>query len=164
MLGSPNLAGKALTGRANQMVKNLPAMPETWVQSLGGEDALEEEMATYCGFLALENPVDRGAWWATVHGVTKSQTQLSMYTLEIAEGFPSNSDGKASACNAGDPSSIPGSGRSPGEGNGNPFQYPCLENPTSGQRRLPGYRPWGHKESDATDHACMYSVHSNYKQ
>ena len=77
----------------------------------------------------LENPMDRGAWWATVHGVTKSQTQLSMYTLEIAEGFPSNSDGKASACNAGDPSSIPGSGRSPGEGNGNPFQYPCLENP-----------------------------------
>ena len=52
MLGSPNLAGKALTGRANQMVKNLPAMPETWVQSLGGEDALEEEMATHSRILA----------------------------------------------------------------------------------------------------------------
>ena len=42
---------------------------------------------------------------------------------------PGNSDGKESACNAGDPGSIPGSGRSPGEGNGNPLQYYCLENP-----------------------------------
>ena len=43
--------------------------------------------------------------------------------------FPGDSEGKESACNAGDPSSIPGSGRSPGEGNGNPRQYSCLENP-----------------------------------
>ena len=43
-------------------------------------------------------------------------------------GFPGGSDGKVSACNAGDPGSIPGSGRSPGEGNGNPLQYSCLEN------------------------------------
>ena len=44
-------------------------------------------------------------------------------------GFPGGSDGKASACNVGDLGSIPGSGRSPGEGNGNPLQYSCLENP-----------------------------------
>ena len=44
-------------------------------------------------------------------------------------GFPGGSDGKASACIVGDPSSIPGLGRSPGEGNGNPLQYTCLENP-----------------------------------
>ena len=43
--------------------------------------------------------------------------------------FPDGSDYKASACNAGDPGSIPGSGRSPGEGNGNPLQHSCLENP-----------------------------------
>ena len=43
-------------------------------------------------------------------------------------GFPCGSDGKTFACNAGDPGSIPGSGRSPGEGNGNPLQYSCLEN------------------------------------
>jgi len=47
-------------------------------------------------------------------------------------GFPGASDGKESACNAGDPSSIPGLGRSPGEGNGNPLQYSCLENPMDG--------------------------------
>ena len=46
--------------------------------------------------------------------------------------FPGGSDGKASACNVGDQSSIPGWGRSPGEGNGNPIQYSCLENPMEG--------------------------------
>ena len=52
------------------------------------------------------------------------------------------------------PGSIPGSGRSPGEGNSNPLQYSCLENPgqgTDGQRNLVGYSPWGHKESDKTE-------------
>ena len=51
------------------------------------------------------------------------------------------SAGKESACNAGDPGSIPGSGRSPGGGHGNPLQYSCLA----------GYSPWGCKESDATE-------------
>ena len=46
----------------------------------------------------------------------------------ISQGFPGGSDGKEPACNAGDLSLIPGSGKSPGEGNGNPLQYPCLEN------------------------------------
>ena len=56
------------------MVKNPPAMQETWVQSLGWEDPLEKGMATYS---CLENPIDRGTWWATIHGVAKSQTQLN---------------------------------------------------------------------------------------
>ena len=47
-------------------------------------------------------------------------------------GFPGGSEVKASASNVGDLGSIPGSGRSPGEGNGNPLQYSCLENPTDG--------------------------------
>ena len=54
-----------------------------------------------------------------------------MSFIEIYE-FPGGSDGKASACNVGDPGLIPGSGRSPGEGNGNPLQYSCLENPIDG--------------------------------
>ena len=60
-----------------QMVKNLPAMQETWVQSLGWEDPLEEDVATYSRVLAWRIPMDRGAWQAIVHGVTKSQTRLS---------------------------------------------------------------------------------------
>ena len=55
-------------------------------------------------------------------------------------GFPSGSDGKESSCNAGDPGSIPRSGRSPGEGTGNPLQYSCLGNPLDRE----GYSPWGH--------------------
>ena len=50
---------------------------ETWVLSLGWEDPLEEGMATYSSIVAWRIPTDRGAWWATVHGVAKSQTQLS---------------------------------------------------------------------------------------
>ena len=60
------------------------------------------------------------------------------------QGFPGGSDSKESACNAGDLGSIPGLGRSPGEGNGNPLQYSCLENP-HGQRSLAGYSPCGCK-------------------
>ena len=78
-----------------QMVKNLPAMHETQVRSLGQEDLLEKEVAAHSSFL----------------------------------GFPGSSDGKASVCNEGDLGLIPGLGASPGEGNGNPLQYPCLENP-----------------------------------
>ena len=48
--------------------------------------------------------------------------------LQQRGGFPCGSDAKESACNAGDPGSIPGSERSPGEGNGNPLQHSCLEN------------------------------------
>ena len=57
-----------------QTVKNPPAMQDTWVLSLGWEDPLEEGMATHSNILAWRIPMDRGAWWATVHDVTKSQT------------------------------------------------------------------------------------------
>ena len=57
-----------------QMVKNPPAMRETWVQSLGWEDPLEEGMATHSSILAWRIFIDRGAWQATVHGVAKSWT------------------------------------------------------------------------------------------
>ena len=57
-----------------QTVKNPPATWEAWIQSLGGEDPLEAGMATQSSILAWRIPMDRGAWWATVHGVAKSQT------------------------------------------------------------------------------------------
>ena len=53
------------------MVKNLPAVWETWLQSLGGEDPLEEGAATHSSVLAWRIPMDRGAWRATVRGVAK---------------------------------------------------------------------------------------------
>ena len=72
--------------------------------------------------------------------------------------FLGGSDGKASAYNEGDQGSIPGSGRSPGEGNGNPLQYSCLEK-SHGWRSLVGYSPQGHKESDTTERLHFTSLH-----
>ena len=77
-------------------------------------------------------------------------------------GFPGGSDGEESACNVGALDSVPGLGRSPGEGNGNPLLYSCLENLVTHSSVLawripwteePGrlYSPWGHKESDTIE-------------
>ena len=85
ILGSGNSPGEGIgyplqyswASLVAQTVKNLPAMQETWVRSLGLEDPLEEGKATHSSILAWRISTDRGAWWATVHGVTKSRTQLS---------------------------------------------------------------------------------------
>ena len=88
----------------------------------------------------------------------------------IYMGFPGRSDSKEPACNAGDPGSIPGLGRSPWEGNSNQLQYPCLGNPMDGE---PGrLQSMGHKESDTTEwlsthvhtHTCGFKLHlqTNY--
>ena len=57
-------------------VKNPPAIRETWVRSLGWEDPLEEGMTIHSSILAWRVPMERGAWWAIIHGVTKSWTIL----------------------------------------------------------------------------------------
>ena len=75
------------------------------------------------------------------------QTQNTVF--EISQGLPYSSDGKESACNAEDPGSIPGSGRSLGEGNSNPVQYSCLEN--SMDKGAWWASPWGRKELDTTE-------------
>ena len=62
---------------AAQTVKNLPAMQETSIWSMGQEDPLEEALATHSSILAWIIPVDRGAWRATIHRVANSQTRLS---------------------------------------------------------------------------------------
>ena len=73
--------------------------------------------------------------------------ELVVKEYSILMGFPGGSEGKESTCNA---DSIPGLGRSLGEGHGNPLQYSCLENP-HGQRSLAGYSSWDRKESDTTE-------------
>ena len=81
---------------------------------------MDKEMATHSNFLAWKIP-----WTEEPGGLQSMGLQRVRQQLQ----FPGGSDGKVSACNAGDPDSIPGSGRSPGEGNGTPLQYSCLENP-----------------------------------
>ena len=65
---------------------------------------------------------------ATQYGVAMEHSFLKKENAWEQRGFPGGSDRKESARNVGDPTTIPGPGRSPGEGNGNPFQYSCLEN------------------------------------
>ena len=95
-----------------QLVKNLPAMQESWVRSLGWEDSLEKGMATHSSILAWRIPMNRGAWWATLHGVAKSQTKHST-AFKYSRLFM----------------------WSTGEGNGKPLQYSCLENPMNSMKR-----------------------------
>ena len=84
------------------------------------------------------------------------QSTMQLYSFH----FPGGSDGKVSAYHARGLGSIPGSGRSPGEGNGNPFQYSCLEK-SHGQRSLVGYSAWGRKQSDTTERLHFTSHASN---
>ena len=84
--------------------------------------------------------------WSNSAEVKMSSQMLVIVIL----GFPGGSDGKASAHNVGDLGSIPGLGRSPGEGNGNPLQYSSLENPMD-RGAWRGYSPCDCKESDTTE-------------
>ena len=77
----------------------------------------------------------RRAWVQSLIGEQRSHklhSQIKFLVPNMLQDFPGSSDSKASAYNAGDPASIPGLGRSPEEGNGNPLQYSYLENPMDG--------------------------------
>ena len=104
--GARQVEGEEVAGRGNRQ----------WQMSLGIGGAVKKE----------------GVWlvWGTERGnEVEGKAGARFYHLVGLVSFPCGSTGKESACNAGDLGSIPGSGRSPGEGNGNPLQYSCLENP-----------------------------------
>ena len=167
-----------------QIVKNLPAMQETWVWSLGR--SLGEGNGNPLQYSCLENSMDRGAWWATVHGITKTQTRLSdwhfftfEYTHTHTQSFPGGSDGKESAHSAGDPGLIPESGRPPEKEMAThssilAWRIPGTEEPNGllsmGLHRVghdwsdlaataAGYSPWGHKESETTERLHFHFSH-----
>ena len=120
-----------------QLVKNPPAMQETWVRSLGWEDLLEKGEATHSSILPGESPwtEEPGGLQSMGHrgvGYNSATTQqrvmplrmfmcrlLSVHLVKL--GFPGSSHSKESACNAGDLGPIPGLGRCPGGGHGNPL-------------------------------------------
>ena len=92
-------------------------------------------------------------------------TCLYTYKCLLLVGFPGGSDSKETACNAGDSGSIPGSGRSLGEGNGSPLQYSCMEN-SMDRGAWQAIVQWGCKESDTTERLSLtqtYLVQQNVK-
>ena len=103
---------QAILNIVAQLVKNPPAMQETWVQSLGWEDLLEKGK--------VPTPV---FWPGEFHGVKKSWTRPGNFQTSLV------SQKIESACNEGDLGLIPGLGRCPGGGHGNPLQHFCLKNP-----------------------------------
>ena len=118
--------------------------------------------------------VNSGSWWWTERpSVLQSMgsqrvghdSNWSELNWLLSVGFPGSSDGKESACSAGDLGSIPGLGRYPGGEHGNPLQYSCLENP-QGQRNLAvaDYSPWGQKELDTTEQlsTALLSAEGNH--
>ena len=72
-------------------VKNLPAMQETWVRSLGRENSPGEGNGNPLQYSCLENPMDGGAWWGIVHGATKSWTRLSDFTFTFTPALQADS-------------------------------------------------------------------------
>ena len=114
------------------MVKNLPASVGDSGSFLGLGRSPEEGNDNPLQYSCLENPRDRGAWWAAVCGVTQSHTrlkQLSSSSSMKVRGFSGGLAVKNLPANAGEVSLISGSERSPEEGNDNPLQFSCLENP-----------------------------------
>ena len=109
-------------------------------------------------YSCLENSMDGGAWWATVHRVAKSWTQLSDFTftfffngLAAAATMARRVKKICLPCRRHKRCSFyPSVGKIPWRRRGNPFQYSCLENP-HGQRSLVGYSPQGRKELDTTE-------------
>ena len=88
--------------------------------------------------------------WRPLKKRNRTTIWSSQLLLGIYPGFPGGLDSKESACNAEDLGLIPGLGRHPGGGHGNPLQHSCLENP-QGRRSLASYSPWGLKELDTTE-------------
>ena len=143
-----------------------------WVPSLGWEGPLEKERATHFSILRQSHEqrslVGHSPWGHKELDTTEATEHTNMLAtnctlitpilvsshylsnisnfqfLPLHWDFPGSSAGKESAGNAGDLSSVPRLGRSPGRGQGNPLQYSCLEN-SHGQTNLVGYRPWGHR-------------------
>ena len=117
-----------------QIVKNLAEMQETWVRSLCWEDPLKKGMATHCTIFLLgesrgqRSLVGCSPWGHKESDTTEWLTHTPTHILFIG-GFPGGSVVKHSPVKAGGSGSIPELGKSPGEGNGSPLQYSCLQIP-----------------------------------
>ena len=105
----------------------------------------------------LYDPMDCSLLGSFAHGILQARI-LEWVAMPSSRASSQSRAQSQVSCNAGDVGSIPGSGRCPGRGHGNPLQYSCLENPWA--RSLVGYIPWGCKESDTTKVTSHAGTHS----
>jgi len=138
-----------------QLVKNPPALWETWVQSLDWEDPLEKRKATHSSILSWRIP-----WTVYSPLGCKESDTTERLSLHSVIGLPRWLSGSELPANAGDVGLIPGLGRSLGEGNGNPLWYSCLKHPKD--RRLVVYSPWGCKRSQTTMSSLELGIDVDY--
>ena len=119
-------------------------------------------VACLLGWLRIHLPCRRPRF---ISWVRKIPWRRDRPPTPVFLGFPGSSVGKEADCNARDLGSIPGLGRSPGEGKGYPLQYSGLEN-SHGQRILAGYRPWGHQglQSTGLPRATVHGVRKSWAQ
>ena len=97
---------------------------------IAAETRLSGAAALLSHFLSVNSLVDTLTGFTCTNACNKSRVgAVNLISFILPMSFPNGSDGKESACSAGDPGSVPGLRRSPGEGNGNPLQYSYLENP-----------------------------------
>ena len=89
------------------------------------------------------------------HSLARNGNQSFEPLLYLKMGFPGNLDYKESVCSARDLDLIPELGRSPGEGNGNPLQYSCLDRFLPWTEESGGYSPWSHRESDTAEQLTL---------
>ena len=108
----------------------------------------------------VKNPPESNADRGSIPGLGRC---VFIHLCNYICDFPGGSDSKASAYNVGDLGSVPGSGGSPGEGNGKPTPV-FLPGKSHGWRSLVGYCPWGHRESDTTErlHSLNYICRINF--
>ena len=137
------------------MVKNPLVMRETWVQSWVEKIPWRrKQLSTSLFWPGKFHRQRRLAACSSRSRICKESDMTNQLSLSLHKNFPGGSDGKVSVYNVGDLGSIPGLGRIPGEGNGNPLQYCRLENPMNGR----AWCPWGHKESDTTEQLHFTSL------
>ena len=144
LLGSPGDSD----GNESEVAQSYPTLCIHMDCSLPGSSVHGIFQARVLQWLTIS--FSRGSSWPR-DGTQVSHIAGKCFTIWVIREAP---DGKESSCNTRDQDSIPGLGRSPGGGHGNPLQYSCPEKP-HGQRNLVGYSSWGLKELDTTDWLCL---------
>ena len=153
-----------------QTVKNLPAIQETQVRSLDRKDPVKKEMATHSSILAKENPLDRGAWWATVHGGHKESDTTEWLALSTWILYRIWAPFRAllASLQAQTVKNLPAMRETWVRSLGQKSPWRRAWQPTPvflpgefhGQRSLAGYSPWGCKELDTTEQLLLTHSHS----